>query len=78
VDAMTEQQIWHLISDIKNDLNINLDIDRAMYRVARAMQPKKLSDDRIGQIWFSLRLQGCNEGEARRLVRAVEDELGAV
>jgi hypothetical protein len=75
---MTEQQIWHLISDIKNDLNINLDIDRAMYRVARAMQPKKLSDDRIGQIWFSLRLQGCNEGEARRLVRAVEDELGAV
>jgi hypothetical protein len=75
---MTEQQIWHLISDIKNDLNINLDIDRAMYRVARAMQPKRLSDDRIGQIWFSLRLQGCNEGEARRLVRAVEDELGAV
>lgn len=72
-----DQKIWHLIDDVKRDLNISLDIDRALYRVARAMQPKKLSDDRIGQIWFSLKLQGCNEGEARRLARAIENELGA-
>lgn len=74
---MTDQEIWHLIDDIKSELNLGLDIDRAMYRIARAMQPKRMTDDRIGQIWFSLKLQGVTEGQARILARAIETELGA-
>lgn len=74
---MNDQQLWHLIDDIKAELHVGLDIDRAMYRIARAVQPKKLSDDRIGQIWFGLRMHNCTEAEARRLVRAIEAEFGA-
>jgi hypothetical protein len=35
-------------------------------------QPRRLTDDQIGRLWFEAKIPGLNEADARRLIRAVE------
>ena len=36
-------------------------------------QPRRLTDDQIGQIWFAAKIPGLTESDARRLIRAAEE-----
>ncbi len=35
-------------------------------------QPRRLTDDQIGRLWFEAKIPALNEADARRLIRAVE------
>jgi hypothetical protein len=39
---------------------------------AHLEQPRRLTDDQIGRLWFEAKIPGLNEADARRLIRAVE------
>lgn len=42
-----------------------------------AAQPRRLTDDQVGQVWFEMAIPGLRESDARRLIRAAERLLNA-
>ena len=57
---------WHPVGRLCREAAAEL-------RRLHAMTTRRLTDDKIGQIWFAAKIPGLTESDARRLIRAAEE-----
>ena len=69
------EKLLHQVTygDFNADNTDDLKLALAARKEFAALQPRRLTDDQIGQIWFAARIPGLTESDARRLIRAAEE-----
>ena len=74
-DPVALEKLLHQViyGDFNADNTDDLKLALAARKEFAALQPRRLTDDQIGQIWFAARIPGLTESDARRLIRAAEE-----